>query len=185
MNTEIETKLRVDAHEPVEAALGTLGGEFLGKQVHRDVYFDDAQRTLTTSDRCLRVRTVLAGGQSEHYLTYKGPRQPHAIKKRMEIEIRIDEAGRLGDLLGAIGYRQILSFEKKRRIWRFNQCCVCLDEVPQVGRFVEIEGPDENRIAETQSLIGLGGHTHIGQTYASMVAQVQACAAEPEGDNET
>ena len=56
--------------------------------------------------------------------------------------------------------------EKKRRVWQLNKCEIALDELPLLGTFVEIEGPDSETIANVQKKLGLGNLPHIGKSYA-------------------
>jgi adenylate cyclase class IV len=48
-----------------------------------------------------------------------------------------------------------------------------LDQLPLLGDFVEIEGPDEEKIATAQEKLGLSDLSHIAEGYASLVAKKQ------------
>jgi len=170
MATETEAKLKVDSHEEIITRLGEAGARFLGEQLHTDIYFDDAQRSLTKADKCLRVRISVVGGKERFYLTYKGPKQIDDYKKREEIETEVKDADALQELLAVLGYEKALSFEKKRLLWRLGQCGVSLDQVPALGMFVEVEGPNGAAIADAQDKLGLGGQAHIQHSYATLIA---------------
>ena len=73
----------------------------------------------------------------------------------------------------ALEYEKVLVFEKKRRIWRLGDCKIALDELPLLGSFVEIEGPDDKKIADVQKNLGLADLPHITESYASLVAKKQ------------
>ena len=62
-----------------------------------------------------------------------------------------------------------MSIEKKRRLWRLSDCEVALDELPLLGCFVEIEGPDERTIADVQKTLGLSLLPHIQKSYAALM----------------
>ncbi|MHC4239127.1 MAG: class IV adenylate cyclase [Planctomycetota bacterium] len=141
MCTEIEAKLKVESHQRLMKKLAELGAEFLAEQVQTDYYFDDANRTLTATDKCLRVRRVLTGRTERVLLTYKGPKEKHELKRRQEIEVEVQDRHSVEKLLSALGYEEVLAFEKKRRLWGLGDCEVALDELPLLGSFVEIEGP--------------------------------------------
>ena len=173
MCTEIEAKLKVESHKEVIEKLAELGAEFLAEQLQTDYYFDDANRTLTETDRCLRLRQLLAGKSEKFFLTYKGAKEKDEFKKRQEIEIEIKGADSAEKLLSALAYEKVLVFEKKRRIWRLGDCKVALDELPLLGNFVEIEGPDDKKIAAIQRNLGLADLPHITESYASLVAKKQ------------
>jgi adenylate cyclase class 2 len=168
---EIEAKLKVESHQRLVKKLAELGAEFLAEQVQTDYYFDDANRTLTATDKCLRVRRALIGRTERVLLTYKGPKEKHELKRRQEIEVEVQDRDSMEKLLSALGYEEVLAFEKKRRLWGLVDCEVALDELPLLGAFVELEGPDANKITDIQKRLGLGHLQHIPESYASLVAE--------------
>jgi len=169
MSTEIEAKLKVDSHKEIIEKLAELGAEFLEEQLQTDYYFDDVNSELTKTDRCLRLRRQMVGKSEKFFLTYKGAKEKNEFKKRQEIEIEVGDGDSAEKLLSALGYEKVLVFEKKRRIWRFGECVVALDELPLLGGFVEIEGPDGESIADAQRNLGLANLSHIGESYACLM----------------
>jgi len=173
MCTEIETKLKVDSLPEIEHKLSELGAEFLAEQLQTDYHFDDANTTLTKTDRCLRLRQQTVDKNESFFLTYKGAKEKSNFKKRQEIEFEIKDADSVRKLLSALGYEQSFVVEKKRRLWQLGDCEVALDRLPLLGDFVEIEGPDEEKIAIAQEKLGLSDLSHIAESYASLVAKKQ------------
>ncbi len=173
MCTEIEAKLKVDSLPEIEHKLNELGAEFLADQLQTDYHFDDANATLTKTDRCLRLRKQMVGKSESFFLTYKGAKEKSNFKKRPEIEFEIKDADSVRKLLSALGYKQSLVVEKKRRLWQLDNCEVALDQLRLLGDFVEIEGPDEEKIATVQESLGLTDLPHITESYASLVAKKQ------------
>jgi len=173
MNTEIEAKLKVDSLGEIERKLNELGAEFLAEQLQTDYHFDDANTTLTKTDRCLRLRKQMVGRNESLFLTYKGAKERSNFKRRQEIEFEIKDADSVRKLLSALGYEQSLVVEKKRRLWQLGDCEVALDQLPLLGDFVEIEGPDEEKIANAQDKLGLSDLSHITESYASLVTKKQ------------
>lgn len=169
MCVEIEAKLKVDSHSRIVEKLTELGAEFLAEHLQKDWHFDDADRTLAGTDRCLRVRRQLTGRQQRVFLTYKGPKQKNKFKRRKEIELEVKDGDSIEKLLSALGYEKTLSIEKKRRLWRLGDCEVALDQLPLLGSFVEIEGPDEQTIADVQKNLGLSDLPHIQKSYAALM----------------
>jgi adenylate cyclase class 2 len=173
MYLEIEAKLKVDSLPEIEHKLAELGAEFLAEQLQTDYHFDDANATLTKTDRCLRLRKQMVGKSESFFLTYKGAKEKSNLKRRQEIEIEIKDADSVRKLLSALGYEQALIIEKKRRLWQLDNCEVALDQLRLLGDFVEIEGPDEEKIAAVQKSLGLTDLPHITESYASLVAKKQ------------
>ena len=175
---EIEAKLKVDSLPEIERKLSELGAEFQAEQLQTDYHLDDANATLTTSDRCLRLRRQVVDGSERFLLTYKGAKERGNFKKRQEIEIEIRDADAAETLFSALGYEKVLVVEKKRRLWRLGGCEVALDRLPLLGGFVEIEGPDEEKIATVQKSLGLTDLPHITESYASLVAKKRIVSSE-------
>ena len=61
--------------------------------------------------------------------------------------------------------------EKRRRLWRLGGCEVALDELPTLGSFVEIEGPDDERITDVQARLKLAKLPHVAKSYAQMIME--------------
>lgn len=171
MYIETEAKLRVNSLEQIEHELADVGAEFIQQQLHTDSYFDVADRTLTESDSCLRLRRQLVDGNERFSLTFKGPKEKDEFKKRREVEIEIQDGQSAEKLLLLLGYNKILVFDKKRQLWRFNGCEIALDELPLLGFFVEIEGPDSKKIADVQGSLDLSDLPHISESYASLMEE--------------
>ncbi len=169
MRSEIEAKLKVDSLEAVERSLVRCGASFLRETVQTDRYYDTAGRDLTHTDKALRLRADSKGGRERFILAYKGPKEQDDYKKRVELETEVSDAEALELLLGELGYVKALAFNKRRRLWQLQGCEVALDELPLLGAFVEIEGPDSGTIAKVQASLGLSDSPHIMASYACMI----------------
>lgn len=166
---EIEAKLKVDSLEEVKHKLTELGAEFLQEQLQTDYHFDDAEKSLQKTDRCLRLRRQIANNSERFFLTYKGAKEKSSFKKRQEIEIEVPDSESIEKLFSALGYQKVLVIEKKRSACQLGECEVALDQLPLIGSFVEIEGPDEKRIDDVQKSLGLSGLPHIKESYAGLI----------------
>ncbi len=172
MGLEIEGKFRVESHEPVRSRLRTLGAVRIGTVREVNHIFDDAGRALLGSGRGLRVRelTVLDGPSRPSTLTYKGPRTDATLKTREEIETPVGDARAARRILASLGFVEAVVFEKRRESWELAECRVELDELPHLGRYVEIEGPDESAVNRTQEMLGLAREAFVAETYVGMAA---------------
>jgi len=169
MHEEIEAKLKVDSLEVVERRLNACGATFLGETVQTDAYFDTVARDFTRGDKCLRLRREGLGQRERLILAYKGPKEPDDYKKRVEVELEVRDMDAAEALLVALGYDKALAFDKRRRLWRLRDCEVALDELPLLGTFVEIEGPDSHAILQVQETLGLSHVPHTMDSYASLI----------------
>ena len=170
MKTEIEAKLKVDSLERIAERLDALGAQYKCEYTQKDTYFDADKDALVKSDRGLRLRQEKTSDTEKIFLTYKGPKQKTQFKSRTEIEVQISDFTDMAELLTVLGFRKRISFEKKRRILLLDNCQICLDELPLLGSFIEIEGPDEQTIAGVLERMKLSGLDHINKTYSKLMA---------------
>jgi adenylate cyclase class 2 len=169
MSVEIEAKLKIDSPADVERKLSELGAEFVAEQSQTDIFLDDKDDSLISTDRCLRVRRQVVEDDERCFLCYKGGRETSEFKKRLELETEVKDSESLMRLFSVLGYEERLVVEKRRRLWKLGWCEVALDTLPLLGDFVEIEGPDAKRIADVQAKLGLSGLPEVADSYAHMI----------------
>lgn len=170
---ELECKLAVDSHEPVRDALRAASATRVGRVREFNRLFDRADGSLRAAGCGLRVRqvTLLEGDGPGSSVTFKGPVQKGAFKLREEIETAVADPDSMEMLLVALGYRVHVAFEKLRETWRLGGCLVELDELPRLGEFVEIEGPDDASIQRVMDQLHLEKAIQIRENYVTLVAR--------------
>ncbi|HUU82306.1 MAG TPA: class IV adenylate cyclase [Phycisphaerae bacterium] len=173
MGLEIEAKLRVESHEPLRRKLAALGTDIVGRVRETNHILDSADGSLRSSGSALRVRAnqPADGGSATATVTFKGPVQPGAVKRREEIEASVDDPVAMLELLRALGFVEVMTYRKRRESYRLDNCRIELDEVPMLGCFVEIEGPDERAIRRVQQRIGLADLEHIPKSYIALLSE--------------
>ncbi|HEY2587625.1 MAG TPA: class IV adenylate cyclase [Tepidisphaeraceae bacterium] len=173
MALEIEAKMKVDDFDAVRAKLVECGATRVGAVLETNTFFDTPDRSLLAADRGLRLRRAkdLASGDERFVVTVKGPAQSGPLKTREEAEVNVDDGERAIAVLRALGYEPQLSFEKRRETWETGGCTVELDELPVLGRFVEIEGPDERSVLHVREALGLSGLPLIKTGYITMLTR--------------
>ena len=174
MAVEIEAKMRLHDPDAVIARLLELGATLTAKLSETNSYFDTAEGTLKSTDQGLRTRVEVAdaGTPDETItttITHKGPRAMGQLKSRVESELDVDNARDAAILLGALGYQHVLSFEKRRARYKLDGCHVELDELPVIGRFIEIEGPTEEQVVAVREKLGLSEEPIIRSSYIAML----------------
>ena len=171
MAVEIEAKMSVESFDAVRARLRELGARPAGARLETNRFFDTADGHLRKAGEGLRVRverTDGAGGERA-IITWKGPRRAGPLKSRAEVELEVASGADAETLLQKLGYVLALSFEKRRESWTLDGCKIELDELPRLGMFIEIEGPDEGTVMSVRQRLGLSGHALIGDGYASLL----------------
>ena len=140
---EVEMKFPVADFAPLEGKLAAWGASQLKSRREEDHYFNAPDRDFAQTDEALRLRRVA----STNSLTYKGPKLDPQTKTRTEIEVPLapgqEALEAMSQLLANLGYHSVAVVQKIRRVFRTNKegfdLEICLDEVTDVGRFVELE----------------------------------------------
>jgi len=176
MPTELEAKLHVNDHAAVREHLRAAGAEPRGSVLETNTLLDTPDGQLHARGCGLRVRLAVCDdtGELTCTVTYKGPRSAGVFKQREEIETTAGDGDALRGLFYALGYTRSLIFEKRRETWALNGCLIELDEVPQLGRFVEVEGPDEQAIHNTIDALDLNAAERVVDSYAALLAATAA-----------
>lgn len=146
---EIELKACLD-DETARHLETKLEDHFLFQQARQEIdrYFQAPDRDFKKTDEALRIREVDMG-DTRSFLTYKGPKTDVLSNTRLELETPVEDAGTLGRILDALGYRAVLTVRKRRREYRgtgdFEKITLCLDQVEGLGHFIELEymAPDD------------------------------------------
>jgi adenylate cyclase class 2 len=171
MPVEIEAKMSVENHIAIRAKLKECGAKRHGAFLETNTFFDTEDRSLLAADKGLRLRLNRNSetGEEDHIVTYKGPRQPGALKSREEVELGVEGSAEITKLFESLGFKKTISFAKRRESWLLDNCKVELDELPYLGTFVEIEGPDEASIFRLRQTLGLADKPPIKYGYVAML----------------
>ncbi len=143
MPYEVEQKFPVADLIVLEQRLRETGATISDPQMEFDLYFAHPGRNFAETDEALRIRRR---GQSS-FVTYKGPKLDRTTKTRREIDLPLprgeDTAEKWIGLLEALGFTPVGEVRKSRRkahvAWQDRRVECSLDEVDEVGTFVELE----------------------------------------------
>lgn len=176
MPQEIEVKLKVEEHAPVRAALVRLNARRVGVVRETNIFFDRPDGSLRRRETGLRVRFSAAAGEAvpATLLTVKGPANAAGLRAREAFDLTLTPHDQIVPLLKLLGFEQQLLFEKDRESWKWEECSVELDTMPELGTFVEIEGPSEEAVLAGQAALGLGHLLPHRPSYSRMVAELVA-----------
>lgn len=171
MPTELESKMKVDSHQTTRDRLRDAGAVYVGNVLETNRILDRPDGHLLRTGCGLRIRRIriLEGAGPRDSITFKGVKIPGKFKQREEHETQIDDADALSAILAALGYSDKIVFEKRRESWRLNTCTVELDELPQLGFFVEVEGPSESEVESTLIRLGLSDQQSITDSYVALL----------------
>ncbi len=184
---EVELKFPTADLGALERRLQEMDARCKATLREEDHYHNAPDRDFAKTDEAFRLRRI----GSANFVTYKGPKRDTQTKTRSEIEVPLAEgdeaaAGFL-QVLKHLGYRPTAVVRKHRRIYELKRepytCEVCLDEVDDVGSFVELEiiAP-EAELAQARDVLlklaaelGLSGSER--RSYLEMLLTKQIAAA--------
>ncbi len=159
MKYEVEQKFPVADMAALEAKLAALGGTVSKPESEIDHYYAHPARDFAATDEALRVRRTDQG----NYVTYKGPKVDTTTKTRREIELPLwsqeDKVAALERLLEALGFTPVAEVCKYRRKaiipWQGHQVEAALDDVAEVGTYVELElVAEDDEVDSARACIG-------------------------------
>ena len=130
---EVEIKAH-GANSVMERRLSDLGAVHRKDELHSDIYFNAPHRDFADTDEALRLRSV--NGKTE--LTYKGSKLTSDSKSRFEYSTDVDPA-EMTSILLALGFQKVAVVKKRRRIFELDDITLCVDNVDDVGEFIELE----------------------------------------------
>ena len=135
MAIEIEAKAYAKNLQKIEEKILSMGAELVWMGDQTDTYFSHPARSFKDTDEALRVREE----EGKMTLTYKGPKIDATSKTRMEINVQVEDDDAVKQLLKKLGFLEAAVVTKHRRKFMLDEFKICLDEVHNLGEFVEIE----------------------------------------------
>ncbi len=143
---EVEVKISIDSFDEIEQRILNLGAKKINQEVQIDSYFEHPCRTFSETDEALRVRLRRPLGKAEHEsqtdlveLTYKGPKIDSTTKTRIESSVKLNDVEEITSILENLGFKQVATITKKRQFFSLPQITISIDDVEDVGLFVELE----------------------------------------------
>lgn len=126
------------------------GANYIGRTLEKNWLYDYPERTLMRADKLLRIRQDV-----RTVLTFKGPRQRSEYKMREELQLEFPDTSSARSLLEAVGFVSWFYYEKIRETWRLDTCEIVLDDLPELGLFVEVEAPTADEIESVMKKLKL------------------------------
>ena len=165
---EIEIKFAVKDTKAVTEKLRKLGFRVaVGRHREKNYLFDDAGGTLRKTGKLLRVRKT----PSSQTLTFKGPISAKSkLKRREEIECRVEQADILMRILQESGFSIQTEYSKYRTVFEKDGFNISLDET-EAGNYLEVEGPSEEEITKLGEQLGYSEKDFVRRTYAELIGE--------------
>jgi adenylate cyclase class 2 len=143
--------------EESESRILEAGGFFKKEVEQMDIYLSHPSRDYSKTDEAFRIRV-----EDGIKLTYKGPKVSKMSKTRIEKEVavNVDDIDGLRELFSYLGFKEVMSVIKTRKIYDLDGVEIDLDKVTGLGVFCEMEiiseeiGTSERRLIELMGALG-------------------------------
>ncbi len=135
MPIEIEAKAYANNLHDIEEKILSMGAKLIWQGGQKDTYYNHPARDFASTDEALRVRE-----EGENViLTYKGPKIDDLTKTREEIKVNVGDMSSIMEILMKLGFKEVGVVKKHRKKYILSEFKICLDNVDNLGAFVEVE----------------------------------------------
>ena len=169
---EIEVKAKLDDLEEVKKKLLDLGAEFSIIKQQDDLFFKPKGREMEDTvpgSTLVRIRNQ----EEKSFLTMKEMTETSGVWGEHETEISNPDETK--SILLKMGYSYLFDLNKKREHGKIGELNLCLDDVKQLGKYLEVEiigdNPEEGKkkILELFERIGIKEEQIEHKGYARII----------------
>ncbi len=164
---EIEKKYRLsdERRSLIVADLEAAGAVFEREDHEENTIY--AGGVLAETVAIIRIRRTA----THSLLTYKRRIEDQSeVKQQIEYETEVSDADAADNIVRGLNLTPRLLYEKRRRIWKFRDVEVVIDELP-FGLFMEIEGSISS-IKEVEVLLGIEDLETEPETYPRLTERL-------------
>ena len=145
---EVEVKIPLEETERLGVALLEIGANKLNTETQVDAYYDHPCRSFPETDEAIRIRSrqphpdhhrVITDDRPLNEMTYKGPKVDPLSKTRVELSVGLDDSREAGLILTQLGFKAVAEVTKIRSFYSIRDITVSIDDVVDVGMFLELE----------------------------------------------
>ncbi len=127
-------------------------------------------------DELLRLRRE----EDRYFITYKGPAEKEIEKFRVKPKIDFEltpnisqeEVLKLREVLQNFGYRPLEIITKQRKVYEVNGIEIAIDDVGEIGKFIEFRADTKEKIEKLEELLenmGFSEKTRINEPYIELL----------------
>ncbi len=151
---EVEIKVKITDPDLMRKRFIEERGIYKFSLTHEDTYFNMPKglRDFKKTDEALRLRKSIKfiknnygeDQEREVYFTYKGKKIDNSTKTREEIDLIIEDYGKMKRILSLLGFKEVLCVKKERELFKFDyknySIEALIDYLPILNQhFIEVE----------------------------------------------
>lgn len=173
---EIELKFKVDNIDDIISFLEKSNCEISDTECQYDTIYVQNLDNVESTEGSVWLRVRKTNDKIE--LNYK--KQSAKKMESEEIEFEVNSYEKANAFLKALGFKEWVQVNKKRRYSKYQDYNICIDEVERLGTFVEIEllVNEQNDINYEEQLlnvakeIGINTDNRINSHYDTMISEL-------------
>lgn len=164
-NIEVELKFKLLNPDAVITFL-TSHADFKYESFQHDVYFNAPDRDFLENQENISEWLRIRVEKDKAQINYKDwqPRENPIKTHCKEYETDVQSYEQLGLILDALNFKKLIEVKKTRRAWLYRDVEVSIDEVEELGQYLEVEYKGN----------GLDDVEQIREFLQSIVAQIGA-----------
>lgn len=158
INQEVEIKIKLlkEEFETIKGKIQNIG-QLLSSSLETDVYYNSPNRNFLTQKNpveYLRVRHKNNSGK----FTYKYAHMKSSkLIKLDEYETKVNNPEQVNNILLALNFTKLICIDKYRETYSFmNDFEISLDNIKELGYFIEIEAKNDTKISVEDIAKNLG-----------------------------
>jgi len=128
---EIEIKAFVKNKKDIEKKIKQTGAVLSGTGKQIDIYYNSPVKNIKGSNEYIRLRTKKGKSIFGYHINKKDYTEEH--------EIEVNDPKKFKQILKLTGFKELGVIEKKRKKFKYKEFEICLDDVKDIGLFIEIE----------------------------------------------
>ncbi|MCX6786422.1 MAG: class IV adenylate cyclase [Candidatus Kaiserbacteria bacterium] len=173
MKFEIEVKAKITDISTIVSKLGKIGCALSEPIIQDDYIFNQKGVDLNNHEHntpVLRIREQ----NGKIFFTLKKNRSSEL--DCVEKEIEVSDRNELKDIIELLGFEQTVEVHKRRRKGNYGNYEICLDEVQELGSFIEVEKMSDedgekvqNELFEFLKMLGVNKEDRVSIGYDTQI----------------
>jgi len=184
---EAEVKIKIENLEAAERLLESMGAKLKNSEKQVDLYYNHPCRDYSVTDEAVRLRRRMPVKEDSDNsklhgfplteITYKGPKLDKSTKTRVEHSVGVNSYENAKLIFSSLGFIEVASIEKQRIFYTHGDITISLDNVLDVGCFIELErivtnpdmlGKAQKEILELVESLGYSIKDSIRESYLEL-----------------